>query len=155
MEILIRKRRVKNKLVWGLKAADGIMHQTVRATGESTFSLYPPSHLFPQDPILHEAYWKRQALVQALVTISVLCQIILSCKHTNSPWHRNPSSDLSKSCQHLTQSALKSGSLLPPSGLTNLARYLSIIILITLFSKMALLQGEQRVQRWAGTCWER
>jgi len=32
MEILIRKRRVKNKLVWGLKAADGIMHQTVRAT---------------------------------------------------------------------------------------------------------------------------
>lgn len=32
MEILIRKRCVKNKLVWGLNVADGIMHQTVRAT---------------------------------------------------------------------------------------------------------------------------
>lgn len=35
----------------------------------------------------------------ASVSILELCQKSLSCKHTNSPWHWEPSWDPSKPCQ--------------------------------------------------------
>lgn len=62
------------------------------------------SIFFSWDPILHWMHWKRQVWDPAWVTILELCQKSLSCKHTNSPWHWEPSWGLSKPCQWQTPS---------------------------------------------------
>lgn len=80
--------------------------------------------------------------VPASGVILVLCQLSLSCKHTNSPWHGDPSWDLSKACQWLTSSLPWRVRLLAASLWAKGS--CSGVCFVIFKSKMAALQGERR-----------